>query len=56
MCAGISAMMGEACAAGADIPFLVTAETGMFAALAGTLNAPWVLLCFTGQNTCLLLG
>ena len=41
MCAGISAMMGEACAAGADIPFLVTAETGMFAALAGTLNAPW---------------
>ena len=32
--------MGEACAAGADIPFLITTEAGMFTALAGVLNVP----------------
>lgn len=40
VCAGISAFMGEACAAGADIPFLITTEAGMFTALAGVLNVP----------------
>lgn len=39
ICAGISAAMGELCMAKADLPFLITAEMGMFAGLIDTLDA-----------------
>lgn len=39
ICAGISAAMGELCMAQADLPFLITAEMGMFAGLIDTLDA-----------------
>ena len=39
ICAGIAAAMGELCMAQADLPFLITAEMGMFAGLIDTLDA-----------------
>ena len=39
ICAGISAAMGELCMAKADLPFLMTAEMGMFAGLIDVLDA-----------------
>lgn len=39
MCAGVTAAVGEFCAKGADIPFLVGIETKMFQSLAEILDA-----------------